>query len=188
MIAGLAALENVFPPIPADTVIALGVFLSRFGPISAGEIFLITWVANTASAAAVYLAARTLGRRFVEGRVGQRLLRPRALARIERIYERYGVWGIFLSRFVPGVRAVVPPFAGLANLSAARALIPAALASGIWYGAITVAVILVVDRLSDVANILINVNRVALIGVVLIVVLVAVFLVLQHRRGDSRSP
>ena len=188
VIAALAALENVFPPVPADTVIAIGVFLSRFGPISAGEIFLITWVANIASAAAVYFAARTLGRRFVEGRVGQRLLRPRSLARIERIYDRYGVWGIFLSRFIPGVRAVVPPFAGLANLSAARALIPAGLASGIWYGAITLAVILVVDRLSDVANVLINVNRVAVIGVAVVVLLVAVFLVLQHRRGGTRSP
>ena len=39
--------------------------------------------------------------------------RPEALAVIEREYLRFGVAGIFVSRFLPGFRAVVPPFAGL---------------------------------------------------------------------------
>jgi membrane protein DedA with SNARE-associated domain len=48
-------------------------------------------------------------------------------------YDRHGAAGIFLSRFLPGVRAAVTPFAGVAGLSPRRALLPVAVASAIWY-------------------------------------------------------
>ena len=41
--------------------------------------------------------------------------------------------GIFLSRFLPGIRAAVTPFAGVVGMSPWRALLPAATASAIWY-------------------------------------------------------
>lgn len=188
VIGGLAAVENVFPPVPADTVVAVGAFLSRFGPLSAGVILAVTLVANVGSAAAVYVAARTFGRGFFTGRIGRRLLRPESLERLERLYARHGTWGIFVSRFIPGVRAVVPPFAGVAKLGAARTLIPAALASGIWYGTITIVVVLVADRLSDVARFLAGFSRAGWILSIGIVVFATVFLVvrrqnrLRHRR------
>ena len=56
------------------------------------------------------------------------------LLHIERQYHRHGTYGIFLSRLLPVWRAVVPPFAGIAGLSAPRTLLPLALASGLWYG------------------------------------------------------
>lgn len=169
-------------------MVAVGAFLSRFGPLSAGVILAVTLVANVGSAAAVYVAARTFGRGFFTGRIGRRLLRPESLERLERLYARHGTWGIFVSRFIPGVRAVVPPFAGVAKLGAARTLIPAALASGIWYGTITIVVVLVADRLSDVARFLAGFSRAGWILSIGIVVFATVFLVvrrqnrLRHRR------
>ena len=137
MVGVLAAVENIFPPVPADTAVALGAFLSRAGLVSASTVFLITWVTNVATASAVYVAGRRLGRSFFTGRLGRRLLDPRRLERLEGVYARYGTWGIFFSRFIPGVRAVVPPFAGVARLGPWRAIPPIAMASGIWYGALT---------------------------------------------------
>jgi len=58
---------------------------------------------------------------------------PRILAALEEAYARWGTSGIFLSRFLPGLRAAVPPFAGVAGLPVARVLVPAAIASAIWY-------------------------------------------------------
>ena len=49
-------------------------------------------------------------------------MRPEVLAALEEAYARWGTAGIFLSRFLPGLRAAVPPFAGVAGLSAVRAL------------------------------------------------------------------
>lgn len=137
IIAALAATENVFPPVPADTAVAVGAALSAGGRIDAWAVFVVTWTANVASAAFVYAAARTVGRRFFRGPLGRRLVRREALARLERLYDRHGTWAIFASRFLPGVRAVVPAFSGVANLDAVRALGPVAVASAIWYGTLT---------------------------------------------------
>ncbi|MCZ6761032.1 MAG: DedA family protein [Gemmatimonadetes bacterium] len=133
----LAATENIFPPIPADIAVAVGAFISQAGHVSALSIFFTTWIANVAGAGAVYYGARTVGRDFFAGRIGRRLLKPKLMNRIERIYKRYGVWGIFLSRFVPGARAVIAPFAGIAGLSAVKSMLPVAVASGIWYAGLT---------------------------------------------------
>lgn len=151
-------MENIFPPVPADTAAALGAYLSQRGTISANAVFGITWSANVGGAIVVYLTGRTLGRQFFMGRLGRRLLQPKRLRRMERLYRRYGSGGIFLSRFVPGVRVVVPAFAGIAHLSWPRAVIPMAVASGIWYAALVFTVSRLAARLEDVARILAGLN------------------------------
>jgi membrane protein DedA with SNARE-associated domain len=135
-LAGAAAIENVFPPFPADTVVAFGSFLAARGQGSIVAVFLATWLGNLAGAALMY----ALGRRYGAALLRGRLLRagPDAEARIDAMYRRYGLWALALSRFIPGVRAIVPPFAGALRLSPVRALAAMGIASGIWYGAITV--------------------------------------------------
>jgi len=153
-----AAVENIFPPIPADTAAALGAFLSQHGTVSAAAVFVVTWACNVSGAVVVYLGGRTLGRHFFTGRLGRRLLKPKPLERMERIYQRYGAGGIFLSRFVPGVRAVVPAFAGIAHLDAWRALVPMIVASAIWYGALVFVVARLARQIEDVARIIAGFN------------------------------
>jgi len=133
VLALLSAVENVFPPVPADVAVVLGAFLAREGLTSAPLIGLVCWMANTASAAAMYFLARRKGKAFFESGLPRRLMPPAALQALERAYAKRGVLGIFLSRFLPGVRAAVTPFAGVAGMRPARALIPSASASAIWY-------------------------------------------------------
>jgi len=162
-VAGLAALENVVPPVPADTAIALGAFLTRGGSVTILGIYAVTLIANSGSAALMYWLARTTGRGFLRGPLGRRVVRPEALVRIEELYKRHGTWGIFLSRFIPGVRAVVPPFAGIAGLGAARALVPMVAASAIWYAVLIWAAAAFITRVDDVPALVGSVNRWALI-------------------------
>jgi len=123
------------PPVPADTVVALGAFLAARGaPISPLGVWAVTLAANVGSAVWVFLAARRFGRPFFATRVGRRLLSERALERIGAAYQRHHIWGIFVSRFLPGYRAVVPPFAGIAGLRGRQALPPVLLASALYYG------------------------------------------------------
>lgn len=133
----LAAVENIFPPVPADMAVALGAFLAGRGVMNAWIVFGLTWGANVMAAAGVYLLARRYGRAVFSGRLGARLLSPDTLDRIAAEYRRHGEWGIFVSRLLPVWRAVVCPFAGIAGLSAPRALVPITLASGVYYGALT---------------------------------------------------
>ena len=118
VLMALSALENVFPPVPADTAVALGAFLARRGEVSVVPLAVLCWLANLASAAAMYAFARRHGRGFFREGWGRKLMPPEVLAALEEAYERWGTAGIFLSRFLPGVRAAVPPFAGVAGLRA----------------------------------------------------------------------
>jgi membrane protein DedA with SNARE-associated domain len=129
----LSALENVFPPVPADLAVVLGAFLSHRGATSAPLVGVLCWLANTASSAGMYFYARSHGRRFLEEGWPRRFMTPRVFRSLEDAYARYGTYGIFLSRFLPGIRAGVTPFAGVAGLAPLRTLVPAATASAIWY-------------------------------------------------------
>jgi membrane protein DedA with SNARE-associated domain len=179
----LAAVENVFPPVPADTAVAIGAFLSTGGHISAWAVFGVTWFANTVSATAVYVAGRTVGRAFFRGRIGRRLLHPRSMHRLELVYQRHGRWGIVLTRFVPGLRAVVPPFAGIAGLGAGSTLIPLVLASGLWYGALTFLAVTLIGEFDEIARFARGLN---IAGVVAAGMLVAIVVAVVWRRRRLR--
>lgn len=176
-IATLAALENIFPPVPADISVALGAFLAGRGRLDPWLVFVLTWLANTGAGAAVYALSRRYGRAFFTGRLGRRLLPETVLARIEREYARHGTWGIFLARLLPVWRGVVMPFAGIAGVGAWRALLPLAAASAFYYGLLVAlitrlgtnsdAVIAAVGRVNTALGIL----AVGLIAVVVIIVL-----------------
>jgi len=182
----LAAVENVVPPVPSDAAVALGAFLSNRGLTRPLGVFLVTWVANLAGAAAVYLVARRYGRRLFATGVGRRLLAPRSLAIIEREYLRFGVIGIFVSRFLPGIRAVVPPFAGLVNLSPMKTLAPIGLASALWYGGITAVGSLIGSEWDRINQLISSVNRTLgiLTAAVALAALIGYWLARRRRRRE----
>lgn len=183
LIAVLAALENIVPPVPADTAVALGAFLAGRGTLNGWVVFLVTWVSNVGAAAFVYALARRYGRAFFKRPIGSKLLSERTLAHIDHAYHRYGIYGIFFSRLLPVWRALVPPFAGIAHLSAARTLIPVALASGLWYGTLTLLVMRLGTNFDVVLAQLGKANR--LLGISALVVLVTVATVVWWRRRST---
>jgi membrane protein DedA with SNARE-associated domain len=133
VMAVVAAVENVFPPIPADTIVAFGAFLAAQGKGTVLGAFLSTWLGNLAGASLMYAA----GRRYGADQIERRLLKDKGASAEERLrtlYAKYGIGALFLSRFVPGVRAIVPPFAGALKLPFVSALAVMGLASGLWYG------------------------------------------------------
>ncbi len=186
MLALLAAVENVVPPVPSDAAVALGAFLSHRGITTPILVFLVTWISNLSGAALVYLAARRYGHRLFATGTGRRLLAPRALAVIEREYLRFGVVGIFISRFLPGIRAVVPPFAGLIRLGAVRTFLPMAVASAIWYGGITLIGSLIGAQWERILGLLEGVNRTMGIVTVLLLAGAAVWY-WASRRARARE-
>lgn len=134
VLAAIAAVENVFPPVPADTVVAFGAFLAARGHATLAGAFAATLGGNLAGAMGMYAA----GRRFGADRLARRLDAGGSARRLQDFYGRYGLAALFVSRFLPGVRALVPPFAGALRLPAWRVFLILGTASAIWYGAITI--------------------------------------------------
>ena len=179
VLMALSALENVFPPVPADTAVALGAFLARRGEVSVVPLTALCWLANMASAAATYSVGRSHGRAFFEAGWGRKVLPPEVLASLQEAYTRWGTAGIFVSRFLPGLRAAVPPFAGIAGLDARHALVPAAIASLIWYAFLAWAGYSLADNWEAVKTVVASANRV--LGIVAIAVTAAALFWLWRR-------
>jgi membrane protein DedA with SNARE-associated domain len=180
-----AALENVVPPLPADTVVLLGAFLAARGIASPWAVFLVTWGGNVASALLVYWVARRRGLAFFRRGWGRWLLSRRQIAWLRRFHSRWGAPAIFLSRFLPGVRAVVPVFAGVARQSPLSVFIPLSVASGIWYGALVMAGTLAGRNLDAILATLAGVNRTLLL-VALVLAGVAGFAWFRSRKPGRR--
>jgi membrane protein DedA with SNARE-associated domain len=136
-------------------------------------VFAVTWVGNVGSAALVYAVGRRYGRAFFAGPIGRRLVSEGAMRHIQEAYARHGTWGILVSRLLPVWRAVVPPFAGVAGVPAARALLPMALASALWYGALTWIVATLGTNFEAVTRVLARANLVLGIAAALLLLLFA---------------
>jgi membrane protein DedA with SNARE-associated domain len=181
VLMALSAIENVFPPVPADVAVVLGAFLAQHGLTSAPVLGVLCWLSNTASSAAMFFYARSHGRRFFESGWRAKLMPPEAMAALEKAYQRHGVLGIFLSRFLPGIRAAVTPFAGVVGMSPVRALVPAAAASAIWYAVLVGFGTFLGVNWKTARHLLDDANRV--LAVISVLITAAVVVWVWRRRG-----
>ena len=136
VMALLAAAENIFPPIPADVLIALGAFIAARSDASPIPAFLTVLFGNVAGAMAMYAAGRRFGASWTEKRFHLKH-KETADDSLSRLYERYGLFALAIGRFVPGVRAIVAPFAGALRASVIGTTLAITIASGAWYGLVT---------------------------------------------------
>ncbi|MEN9508453.1 MAG: hypothetical protein RLZZ621_1016 [Gemmatimonadota bacterium] len=137
VIAVAALMENVFPPLPADTVIALGAFVAARGNGTMIGVWIATMVGNIGGAMLMY----AIGKRYGLPWLARRLPGIGSSEAAESLAARYatqGITAIVVSRFLPAVRAVVPPVAGAMGIGAWRAGSAMFVASGIWYAIVAV--------------------------------------------------
>ena len=185
VLIALSAIENVFPPVPADLAVVLGAFLAQRGQGPASVLGALCWVANVSSSAGMYFYARSHGRSFFDHHWVKRLMPSTAVQSLERAYARHGLWAIFFSRFLPGLRVAVTPFAGLLGVSPLRALLPAAAASAIWYAFLVVIGTTLGLNWERAKGVVGDANRVLAVLSVLTVGAVAFWLWRHRRRASS---
>jgi membrane protein DedA with SNARE-associated domain len=180
-----SALENIFPPVPADTFVLIGALMAAGGMASAWAVFLVTWLSNTAAALLVYWMGRRFGQPFFQTGLGRHLLYPAQLRRMGMFYEKWGMTAIFFARFLPGLRAMVPVFAGVTHQRLSTVFVPVLLASGIWHGGLVWLGTRVGQKLPALASRLAGTNLMLL--VVSLLVLVGVFFWWYRTRREGRG-
>jgi membrane protein DedA with SNARE-associated domain len=184
LMALFAAVENVFPPVPADTVVALGSWLAARGQGSPLWAFLATWIGNVAGASAMYFVGRRHGSAWMRRRFPS-LADERGERRLRELHGKYGTLSLLLSRFIPGVRALVPPFAGALRLPASSSLAAIAIAAGVWYGLVSyLAFRAGADWNALMATIALDGRIIALGAVVVVGIGALVWWLRQRRRRD----
>lgn len=185
---GSAWLENVFPPLPADTIVAFGAFLAAHGEASLFGAFLATWLGNVGGALSMLLLGRRYGTSRFDRRFPELADKEGGVSdRIRLLYVRYGVPALFLSRFLPGARALVPPLAGAMHVPVVSAGFAIALASAIWYGAIAWLAYRVGERWSDLSARIVAMGRWSAIGAAAAILLGFGIWFIRRRRRRERT-
>ena len=187
VLGAVAALENLIPPFPSDLVVAFGSFVAAQGAGTAFGVFAATWLGNVVGAMVVF----RLGRRYGAERIERRLAGRHAEswdARLRSMFRRYGLPAVFVSRFVPGVRAVVPAFAGALRLPVLPTAAMIASASAIWYGLITYVAFRVGADWPRLKGLVAQYSTAAaIIGSILLALGLAAWVIVRNRQNRNRA-
>ncbi len=129
---GLCAyVENIFPPIPGDTITAFGAFMVGIGKLDFLWVYLSTTVGSLLGFLTLFKLGEILGRRFFIEK-DYPFLRARDLLRAERWFAKYGYFLVAMNRFLPGVRSAVSLAGGVARLKPVWVVLLALLSCALW--------------------------------------------------------
>jgi membrane protein DedA with SNARE-associated domain len=111
-----AFVENIFPPIPGDTITAFGAFLVGTGKLGFVGVYLSTTLGSLLGFLSLFWIGGYLGRHFFLER-DYPFFRAKDILKAENWFLRYGYFLVALNRFLPGVRSVISLAAGISRLS-----------------------------------------------------------------------
>jgi membrane protein DedA with SNARE-associated domain len=130
---GLAIIESLFPPFPSDVFIGICAFIAVQGDASPVAVYALVVAGNVAGASITY----SIGRKYGATRLKARLAAKGDLEeemKFERLYAKYGLLGLFLGRWIPGIRGLVPMVAGAMKIDPVRTLGIVTIVAMMFYG------------------------------------------------------
>lgn len=126
-----AVVENLFPPIPGDTITAFGAFLVGNGRLHYLLVYLATTAGSVVGFMLLYLLAVRLGRSHFLEKDYRFFPREKILA-AESWFSRYGYFVVLANRFLPGIRSVISLVSGISQLHAGKVLALATVSALVW--------------------------------------------------------
>ena len=177
-------LESFFPPWPTDVLVLYAGFLAGRGRLEQGIVLAVAIVGTQVGVMATFWLARRWGPALLGGRFG-RLFHAHRLVQLEHWFARYGVPAVAMSRFFPGIRALVVPAAGLARFSAWKVLGWAGLSVVVWNTLVVGLGVLAGTHLDWAKQVLVGYNTV--VFAIAAAAVVAAGLVLLYRTRGRRS-
>ena len=183
-IALLILLENVFPPIPSELVLAFAGFSAAGGGVSPLAAWLAATAGSVGGAYVLYAVGARLGYERLHALAGHRwfvLFNQRDLARGERFFRDHGGKVVLLARLVPVLRSVVSIPAGMTRMPLGRFTLLTAVGSGVWNAGLIFAGYRLGERWQDVSRYVSPVSQVLLAVLALYVVLRVVQRVRERR-------
>ena len=170
-----AFIENVFPPAPSDVVLIVGAALIGSTSLGFASVFLLTSFGSAAGFILMYLVGRFFGEKVLrKGKL--KFVTPRALARLDVWFSRYGYWLIIANRFLAGTRSAISFFSGVHRLRIGKTFVCASLSALLWNLVIIYIGMTLGDKVDLIDRLLTRYNRIVLI----IIVVAAAALVIRY--------
>jgi len=132
LLLGLSAyVENIFPPIPGDTITSFGAFLAGLGKLHFMGVYLATTIGSLLGFLSLFWLGGYLGRRFFMEK-NYRFFRAEMVIKAEQWFLRYGYLLIAFNRFIPGIRSAISIVGGILRLKTSWVSILALLSIALW--------------------------------------------------------
>jgi membrane protein DedA with SNARE-associated domain len=126
-----AVIENLFPPIPGDTITAFGAFLVGTGRLN----YILTYIATTSGSVIGFMSLFYLGK-FLQKEFfinkNYKYFPVEKIIAAEAWFARFGYFVVLANRFLPGIRSVISLVSGMSQLSAPRVLIFSLISASVW--------------------------------------------------------
>ncbi len=126
-----AVIENLFPPIPGDTITVFGAFMVGTGRLGYLPVYLATTAGSVCGFMLLVLIGRLLEREFFMKR-NYRFFPAGSIISAEQWFARYGYFVVLANRFLPGIRSVISLVSGIARLNLWYVLLLSVISASIW--------------------------------------------------------
>ena len=126
-----AFVENVFPPIPGDTITAFGAFLVGTQRLKFLWVYIATTFGSIVGFLFLFWVGTYLGRAFFLER-DYRFFKARDILKAESWFQKYGYLLIVLNRFFPGIRSAIAVAGGISRLGIIRVAFLAFISCSVW--------------------------------------------------------
>ena len=137
-VAMLIAIENIFPPIPSEVILAFGGFMTTKTTLNAIGVIIAATIGSTVGAIVLYLIGRILNKerleKIVSGEIGKVLrLKAGDIEKADKWFDTKGQKTVFICRFIPIVRSLISIPAGMSEMNFLKFLLYTVLGSTISY-------------------------------------------------------
>lgn len=168
IIALIAYLENVLPPVPGDVLLAFGGYLAAEGLVGLFPIWVLTVITSVLGFMSMYGLGNRLEGQISQNRHDHVLLKFVNYEYINRgkvWMEKYGQWVVLANRFLAGTRSVISLTAGMSRLTVGTTVVNAFVSSAVWNAILLAAGWVVRDNWKIIGSYLSDYGKVILIGI-----------------------
>ena len=117
----LIAIENIFPPIPSEVILAFGGFVTTKTALNVVGVIIAATLGSTIGAIVLYLIGKILNKerleRIISGKIGKVLrLKKSDIEKADKWFDTKGQKTVFICRFIPIVRSLISIPAGMSEM------------------------------------------------------------------------
>ena len=175
-----AVVENLFPPVPGDTVTVFGAYLVGRDALSLWPVIISTFLGSALGFMALFWFGYHYGRGFI---LKLRWVKPDHMDRAEALVRRKGLAAVAVNRFLPGLRSVISISAGTMRLHPWRVAVATSVSAFCWNGLLIWLGFLFGDNWQQVMDAVGQLNRAVLGLLAVVAIFVGIYL---YRRKKAR--
>jgi membrane protein DedA with SNARE-associated domain len=124
-------IENLFPPVPGDTITAFGAFLVGIKRLNYFWVYLSTTLGSTIGFMLLFLLGKFFGRKFFDEK-NYKHFSAEKIQKTENWIKKFGYWIIVSNRFFPGIRSVISLVSGISKLNTYLVLLYSLISASVW--------------------------------------------------------